>query len=49
MLLREVLTNIKGWDFEVQNYPLRGEEAQLLIEAGEKVLEEYIKMEDDGR
>jgi hypothetical protein len=49
MILRDVLTNLRGHDFEIRNYPLRGEEARLLIEAAEKVLEEEKRMEDDGK
>jgi len=49
MILRDVLTNLRGHDFEVRNYPLTGEEARLLIEAAEKVLEDQKKLEDDGK
>lgn len=36
---KAVLTNLKNWNFECSNYPMRQDEAEVVIKALEKVAE----------
>ena len=42
---RSVLTNLKNWNFECNNYPLRQDEAEVLIRALERGLGDECKAE----
>ena len=42
--VRNILSNWKGWNWDTQNYPLRKEEADVIIEALQK---ENNKEEDE--
>lgn len=50
MRLIDTVNNIKSYNgWEYRNYALTKAEADVLIEAAEKVLEDQKKLEDDGR